>query len=52
MRIQETDKILKEAKYARRAAATSHDDEPGFMSRAWRAVASLPQRVTGMFRRH
>jgi hypothetical protein len=40
MRIQETDKILKESRYARNAAAQQHEHE-GMMSRAWRMVSSL-----------
>jgi hypothetical protein len=51
MRIQETDRILKEARVARSAAARQHEDE-GMMSRAWRVVSSLPGRVTGLFKRN
>jgi hypothetical protein len=40
MRIQETDAILKEARYARKAAA-QHHEEPGVMSRAWSFVQRL-----------
>ena len=40
MRIQETDKILKESRYARNAAAQQHEPE-GIMSRAWRMVSTL-----------
>ena len=40
MRIQETDKILKESRYARRAAA-QHEEESGVMSRAWSFVQRL-----------
>jgi hypothetical protein len=47
MRIQETDRILKEARYARQAAAQQHEE--GVMSRAWRAVST---KLTGLFRRH
>ena len=39
MRIQETDKILKEARTARHGAS-QHEHE-GIMSRAWRMVSSL-----------
>ena len=48
MRIQETDRILKESRYARNAAAQQHQEE-GVMSRAWRAVSS---KLTGLFRKH
>jgi hypothetical protein len=51
MRIQETDRILKESRYARNAAAQPHHDEGGMMSRAWRAVSSLPEKLTGFFKR-
>lgn len=50
MRIQETDRILKESRYARNGAAHQQHDE-GMMSRAWRMVSSLPEKLTGMFRR-
>ena len=48
MRIQETDRILKEARYERHAAATHQQDE-GMMSRAWKAVST---KLTGLFRKH
>ena len=48
MRIQETDRILKEARNARHAAAQQQHEE-GVMSRAWRAVSS---KLTGLFRKH
>jgi hypothetical protein len=47
MRIQETDRILKEARIARHGA--SHPTEEGVMSRAWRAISSLPGKI---FRKH
>jgi hypothetical protein len=50
MRIQDTDKILRDARYARSAVSQQQDE--GVVSRAWRMVASLPARVTGLFRRH
>ena len=40
MRIQETDRILKESRYARHSAAV-HQEEPGVMSRAWSFVQRL-----------
>ena len=47
MRIQETDRILKESRYARNAAANERQDHHhhGVMSRAWHAVTKL-------FRKH
>ena len=48
MRIQETDRILKEARVARQGAS-QHTDEAGVMSRAWRMISSLPGKI---FRRH
>jgi hypothetical protein len=50
MRIQETDRILKESRYARHAAHT-HEEESGLMSRAWRMVSGLPTKLTGLFRK-
>lgn len=50
MRIQETDRILKESRYSRHAAA-SHEDE-SVMSRAWKAVTNLPAKLTGLFKKH
>ena len=49
MRIQETDRILKESRYTRHGNAPSHDE--GFMSRAWRMVSSLPEKLTGVFKK-
>jgi hypothetical protein len=43
MRIQETDRILKESRNARHSTAQEH--EPGVIARMW-------QKVTGMFRKH
>lgn len=48
MRIQETNEILKESRYARNAA-THQQEEPGMFTKAWRMVSSLPQRLTSMF---
>ncbi len=46
MRIQETDRILKESRYARNAAAASEQQHhSGVMSRAWHMVTKL-------FRKH
>lgn len=54
MRIQETDRILKESRYARHSTEQEHEQEPeqGLMAKAWRAVSSLPGRITGLFRKH
>ena len=43
MRIQETDRILKESRYARNAAAAEQQNHHhhGVMSRAWHAVTKL-----------
>jgi hypothetical protein len=51
MRIQETDRILKESRIARNANHT-HGEQDGFVGRAWKSLSSLPQRVAGMFRHH
>lgn len=51
MRIQETDRILKESRDARHSVAQRHVEE-GVMSRAWKAVASLPAKLTGLFKKH
>jgi hypothetical protein len=51
MRIQETNQVLKESRYARNAAAHQHHEESGMVSRAWRMFSSLPEKLTGMFRK-
>lgn len=43
MRIQQTDQILKEARYARRGHADEHD-RAGLWTRVWRSL-------TGIFKR-
>lgn len=50
MRIQETDRILKESRISRHAAAQEQGDS-GVMSRMWHLVSSLPEKLTGMFRK-
>jgi hypothetical protein len=50
MRIQETNRILKEAAIGRQSASPEQDE--GMMHRAWRIVSHLPQTITGLFRRH
>ena len=49
MRIQETDRILKESRYARNAAAQQHEEEGGVMSRVWKAMSS---KLSGLFHKH
>ena len=46
MRIQETDRILKESRYARHAAHQQPED--GIVSRAWKAVST---KLMGLFHR-
>ena len=41
MRIQETDRILKESRIARNAATTEEHHHHGVVSRAWHAVTRL-----------
>jgi hypothetical protein len=48
MRIQETNEILKESRYARNSA-NHHQDEGGMISKAWRMVSSIPHKLTSMF---
>lgn len=48
MRIQETDRIIKETRHSRHAQANQH--EQGIVSRAWQAVTSIPTRMAGMFK--
>jgi hypothetical protein len=48
MLIQETDRILKESRIARNAAARHHVEDRGLVSRALRKVA---KKLTGLFRR-
>lgn len=47
MRIQETDRILKESRIARHAAARHPVEERGLVSRTLRRVA---KKLTGLFR--
>ena len=50
MRIQQTDRILKESRYVRHAVeAQANDRDTNVFSRAWRAVSALPTRL---FRRN
>ena len=50
MRIQETDRILKESRNARHAHAIHTHDQEGVVQRAWKIVTSLPGKLTGMFK--
>jgi hypothetical protein len=51
MRIQETNRILKESASARHAAHQQQHDE-GMVTKAWRMVSHLPQTITGRFSKH
>jgi hypothetical protein len=51
MRIQETDRILKESRIARHTVGTQSEPD-GMMGRAWKSISSLPQRLAGMFKHH
>jgi hypothetical protein len=48
MRIQETNRIVKESAYARQPV---QQHEEGMVTKAWRMVSHLPGRITGLFRR-
>lgn len=50
MRIQDTNRILKESAYSRQPV--QQQEEEGFMTKAWRMMSHLPDRITEMFRRH
>jgi hypothetical protein len=50
MRIQETDRILKESRNARHAHAVHSHDNEGMMQKAWRVVTSLPGRISNKFK--
>jgi hypothetical protein len=50
MRIQETNRILKESAIARHSTQTQQDE--GMMTKAWRMVSHLPEMITGLFRKH
>ena len=49
MRIQETNRILKESAVARHSTQQQHE---GMMTKAWRMVSHLPETITGLFRKH
>jgi|GEM_PF-550065 len=51
MRIQETDRILKESRVARHAHAAHEPQHEGTMARVWRSISNLPGKLTGMFHR-
>ena len=48
MRIQETDRILKESRYARNGSPMPHDG--GFVSKALKAIATLPAKLISFFK--
>ena len=48
MRIQETDRILKESRYARNNASQQQHEEHGVMA-IWRSIST---KLTSMFRKH
>lgn len=52
MRIQETDRILKESRISRNHTMHEQEHEHGMMSRVMHMVSSLPSKLTGMFRKH
>jgi hypothetical protein len=49
MRIQETNRILKESAYSRQPV---QQQEEGVFSKTWRMMSHLPERLTELFRRH
>ena len=49
MRIQDTDRILKESGYARHAVSSQQHEEEGLISRTWRTVST---KLTSLFRKH
>ena len=49
MRIQDTNRILKESAYTRHPV---QQQEEGMFSKTWRMMSHLPERITGLFRRH
>ena len=50
MRIQETDRILKESRVSRHAQAMHDESHGGMLTRVWRSLSGLPTKLTGMFR--
>lgn len=50
MRIQDTNRIVKDSRINRHPVTDHHEE--GIVSRAWRAVVSVPRRVSGLLRRH
>lgn len=51
MRIQETDRILKESRISRNHNGHEQEHEHGVFSRMMHMVSSLPSKLTGMFRK-
>lgn len=50
MRIQDTDRILKESRNARRGNAAPVE-QSGLMTRTWKMISHLPEKVMEMFHR-
>ncbi len=49
MRIQETDRILKESRHARNSVASQQHEEHGVVARTWRTISN---KLTSLFRKH
>jgi hypothetical protein len=45
MRIQETDRILKDARVSRHAAGHETESQGNVVSRVWRSISSLPGKL-------
>jgi hypothetical protein len=45
MRIQETDRILKDARVSRHAAGHENESQGNVVSRVWRSISSLPGKL-------
>lgn len=52
MRIEETGRILRESRDSRRAGHRHEQEDEGTLARAWKLIASLPERLTSRFRHH
>jgi hypothetical protein len=52
MRIQETGRILKDSRDSRRAGHRAEQEGEGMFARAWKRIASLPERLTSRLRHH
>jgi hypothetical protein len=47
MRIQETDRILKESRDARHSVRAAHAGHDGLVTRVWKMFTALPSRFMG-----